>query len=101
MSQRCPLTLDMPTLTTLNKLVKLLSHPNLFNVEEVGFVAGRDQVLIVQPISRGGSLKDAIYKVGGKVRGRCGWGGQRSMVFMTCLGSGCGLVSSADLGSVK
>jgi len=69
-SQRCPLTLDTPTLTTLNKLVKLLSHPNLFRVEEVGFVAGRDQVLMVQPICRGGSLKDAIYKVGIGVRGQ-------------------------------
>ena len=62
-SQCCPLTLDMPTLSTFNKLVTLLSHPQLFQVEEVGFISGRDQVLIIQPVCRAGSLKDAIYKV--------------------------------------
>ncbi len=69
MSQRCPLTLDTPTLSTVNKLMKLLSHPHLFRVEEVGFMPGKDQVLIIHPVSKGGSLKDLIYKVSMEVTG--------------------------------
>ncbi len=62
-SQKCPLTLDSSTLKTINKLLQMLSHPNLHPVSDV-YMTEHHQVIIVQPLSKEGSLKDIIYKVG-------------------------------------
>lgn len=50
------------TKKTLRELLKLLKHPYVFPVTDVDFVEDQNLVVIVQPISNKGSLKDYIYQ---------------------------------------
>ena len=50
-------------MATMNKLLQQLTHPQLHRVHTVNYISKDHMVIIVQPFTKRGSLKDTVYKV--------------------------------------
>ncbi|XP_014671034.1 PREDICTED: slowpoke-binding protein-like [Priapulus caudatus] len=61
-SAGCPLPFTDMTCKTLNELLLLLQHPYIFSELSIDFIPDQNLCVVLQTCSKGGSLKDAIYR---------------------------------------
>eukprot|EP00055_Hartaetosiga_balthica_P015220 m.88439 g.88439 ORF g.88439 m.88439 type:complete len:483 (+) comp8809_c0_seq1:154-1602(+) len=62
-SKSCCFSLDSTIEKTLQNLMHVIDHPYVLPIEYVGLSSTMNLVVMVQPLSKKGSLKDLLYKV--------------------------------------